>query len=107
MKLLEKFLYFSVGFASQTGDKLTELMQRLIEQNKITTEAAQEFLEDYNQKMEELTNKFDEKLESFITQDIQQISFVRAEEVKALEKRVAKMEKLFNSKVKELNNPSK
>lgn len=107
MKLLEKFLYFSIGFASQTGNKLTELMQKLIEQNKITKEEAKDFLDDYDKKMEELTNKFDEKLENFITQDIQQFAFVKAEEIKNLEKRIAKTEKLLNSKLKELNKPGK
>ncbi len=103
MKLVEKFLYYSVGFAAQTEDKLTKLMQKLLEQNKVTKEEAKSFLDDYSDKIKELTKTFDKKLEDFLSEDILEREFVPASELKKIEDRIAKLEKIIDKKMKEKN----
>ncbi|MEA3451760.1 MAG: hypothetical protein U9Q83_07630 [Bacteroidota bacterium] len=97
MKLIKEFLYFSVGFASQTGDKLTKMMQKLIEQNKVTKDEAKTFLDDYSDKIKELTDKFDKKLGDFIAKDVENLEPVFMDDLKAIEKRIAKIEKSFQA----------
>lgn len=101
MKLLEKFLYYSVGFAAQTEDKLTKLMQKLLEQNKVTKEEAKTFLDDYSDKIKELTKTFDKKLEDFISEDILEREFISSSKLKKTEERISKLEKLLDKKLKE------
>jgi len=97
MKLIKEFLYFSVGFASQTGDKLTKMMQKLIEQNKVTKDEAKAFLDDYSNNIKEITAKFNKKLEDFITKDVENSEPILMEDLKKIENRIAKIEKSFQN----------
>ncbi len=99
MKFVDEFLYFSVGFAAQTGEKLTKLMQNLIEQDKISEKEAKIFLDEYAEKVEEMTKKFDEKLEDFVKEKLEDMTFVTGEEIKKVEDRISKLEKLIDEKL--------
>lgn len=95
MKLIEKFMYYSVGFASETGDKLTKMMQKLIEKGEISQEEGKNYLDEYAQKAGEMTKKFDKKFEEFIEKTLESFSFVKAEECKKIEERIKKLEDSF------------
>ncbi len=99
MKFVDKFMYFSVGFAAQTGKKLTKLMQNLIEQDKMSEKEAKTFLDEYAEKVEEMTKKFDEKLEDFVKEKLEDMTFVTGEEIKKVEDRISKLEKLIDEKL--------
>jgi len=88
MKLLEQFLYFSVGFASRTGEKLTCIIQSLIEQGKISCAEGKEILDDYAEKAKNLTDKFDQKLEEFVVEVMEKLDFANEEDIIKLKKRI-------------------
>ena len=92
MKLIEKFLFYSVGFAAQTGDKLTKLTQKLIEQGKISQDEGKSFLDDYTKKAREMTKKFNKQFEDFIGCTLDNFSYSKNEEIKKVEERIAKIE---------------
>ncbi len=101
MKLVDQFLYFSVGFAAQTGEKFTKLMQRLIEQDKMTEAEAKSFLDEYAEKVEDMTKKFDEKLEEFVKEKLEDMTLITADELKEIEKRIENLEKIIDKKLAE------
>jgi polyhydroxyalkanoate synthesis regulator phasin len=101
MKLIEKFLYYSVGFASETANKLTKLMQKLIEQNKISEDEAQTFLDDYAKKIDDMTQKFDQKLEDFVKKDLQEFNYITKDQIKKIEQRIDKINNFLDSKLEE------
>jgi len=92
MRLIKEFLFYSIGFASLTTEKLTKVVQSLIEQNKITAKEGVNFVEEYSNKIAELTKKFDAKLEDFVNETLQNCSFANIDEVKEIEERIKKVE---------------
>jgi len=101
MGILEKFFYYSVGFASMSFEKLTHLIQKSIEQDKMSETEGKEILNDYKNKMEEMTKKFDDKLEIFVKNKLNEMRFVKSEDIVELEERIKKIEELINKKQKE------
>ncbi|MBN2893212.1 MAG: hypothetical protein JXL97_15180 [Bacteroidales bacterium] len=95
MKLIEQFLYYSVGFAAQTGERLTKLVQKLIEQGQISKAEGKEFLDEYAEKANEMTKKFDEKLENFIGKTLENTKFAKNEDLQKIEERIKKIEDNF------------
>lgn len=95
MRILEQFFYFSVGFASLSFEKLTKLIQDLIEQDKISDKEGNEILSDYKKKMEEMTKKFDKKLENFVTDKLNSFNFASEEDVQKIENRIKKIEDII------------
>lgn len=92
MRLIDQFLYFSVGFAAQTGDKLTKIVQKLIEQGKISKEEGKSFLDEYAEKTSEMTKKFDDKLQEFIGKTLDNLKFIKNDDFKEAEERLKKLE---------------
>lgn len=95
MKLLEQFLYLSVGFAARTGDKLTCIVQNLIEQGKISCNEGKEILDDYSEKVKNLTEKFDKKLDEFVTDIVENLDYANEEELIKINERI----ELINEKI--------
>lgn len=98
MRILQKFFYYSVGFASLSFEKLTNLIQGLIEQDKISEKEGNEILSDYKNKMEEMTRKFDNKLENFVTDKLNSFNYATEEDIKQIETRIKHIEELISKK---------
>ncbi len=98
MKLINQFLYYSVGFASQSAERLTKLVQKLIEQGKITKDEAKSFLDEYAQAANDMTEKFDKKLEDYIENTLKNTKFAKREDFEKIAERIAKIEKMLNDK---------
>ena len=98
MKLIEKFMFYSVGFAAQTGDKLTKLTQKLIEQGKISQLEGKDFLEDYEKKANEMTKKFNKQFEDFIRGTLNKSYCSKQEEIKKIEERIKLIEEKLKAK---------
>ncbi len=101
MKLIEYFFYYSVGFASETLNKLTEIVQKLVEQDKLSEAEGNDFLKDYEKKIDEMTKKFDDKLEKFITEKMNDLHFITKEDLKPIEEKIDKIEKIIDKKLAE------
>jgi len=96
MKLIDEFLFFSVGFAAKTTEKLTLIVQKLIEQNKMSEAEGKSFVEEYAKKIRLQTEKFDGKMEDFIVNIMQKSSFVKNKDVDAINDRIKKIEDSLN-----------
>ncbi len=96
MKSLEKFFCFSVGFAAQSNEKLTKLVQKLIEQGKISTAEAKKHLDEYAENLENLIETFDCKLEDFITQTLNNLTFAKEDDLDEIKERIEKIEAHLN-----------
>ncbi len=95
MKNIQEFLYFSVGFATKTTDKLTKLVQKLIEQNKISEAEGKIIVEDYAKKIRTQTEKFDKKLADFVAETMEKLKFAKDEDVNKIQDRINKLEDLL------------
>ena len=85
-------MFYSVGFAAQTGSKLTKLTQKLIEQGKISQQEGKDFLEDYEIKATELTKKFNKQFKDFISEILNEKFCSKESEVDKIEARIKAIE---------------
>ncbi|MBN2663861.1 MAG: hypothetical protein JXR68_09450 [Bacteroidales bacterium] len=92
MKYINEFLYFSVGFAAKTTDKLTKIVQKLIEQNEMSETEGKIIVEEYAKNVREQIAKFDKKLEDFIACTMNSCAFASKTDIDTLKKRIEKIE---------------
>jgi polyhydroxyalkanoate synthesis regulator phasin len=105
--LFKKFIYTGIGWVSNTTDKLKKNIEDFISEGKLSAEDGKkivdEFLKNAETKKEEIENQFNKLLDELL----KTISFAKSEELKKLEKRVAKLEALVGTKEKKKEAPVK
>lgn len=98
MKVIEEFLFFSIGFAAKTTEKLTTVVQKLIEQNKLSETDGKLLVDEYAKKIKEQTDKFDHKMEDFIVNTMQKCTFVKQNDIDKVLSRIENIEEKLNNK---------
>jgi polyhydroxyalkanoate synthesis regulator phasin len=93
--LFKKFIYTGIGWVSNATDKLKKNIDEFISEGKLSAEDGKkivdEFLKNTESKKEEVENQFKKLIDEFL----KSIRFAKAEELKKLETRVAKLEVLI------------
>lgn len=103
--LFKKFIFTGIGWINNTTDKLKKNIDDFISEGKLTAEDGKkivdEFLKNSESKKEEIEDHFNKLLDELL----KSISFARTEELKKLEKRVAKLEALALKKKDKKKKP--
>jgi polyhydroxyalkanoate synthesis regulator phasin len=98
--LFKKFIYTGIGWVSNATDKLKKNIDEFISEGKLSAEDGKkivdEFLKNTESKKEEVENQFHKLIDEFL----KSIRFAKAEELKKLEARVAKLEVLIKKEKK-------
>jgi len=92
---LKKFLYTSVGFASQAKDKMTTLIQDLMKDGKLSEEEGKRIIDDFKKNTDENKTDFDKKMKDVIDNSVKNLKFVKETEVEKLRNRIDILEKLI------------
>ncbi|MEX2588698.1 MAG: phasin family protein [Chitinophagales bacterium] len=89
----KKLLYAGVGLAAQATEKLQKSVDELVEKGKMTDSEAKKVVEDFLDKSDSKKDEFEDRFNSFV----EKFGYTKSEELDALKKRIAELEKKSGS----------
>jgi polyhydroxyalkanoate synthesis regulator phasin len=95
--LFKKFLYTGVGFVALTAEKFQKTIDKLVSENKISTEEGRKIVDDFLKNTSTKREEFESQLKSITEKVVRSFDFATAHEVKALKDRVDKLEAATSS----------
>ena len=106
--LFKKFIYTGIGWVSNTTDKLRKNIEDFIKEGKLSAEDGRKIIDEFLKNSESKKEEIEDQFNKLIDQIIKSMSFVKADELKKLEKRVALLEeKLAEKKTKKKEKQAK
>ena len=90
--LIKKFLYTGVGLASITAEKFQSSIEKLVDENKITSDEGKKIVSDFFKKTESKKEDLESSLKKVSEDVIAKFDFSKSKEFKRLETRIAKLE---------------
>lgn len=91
--LFRKFIYTGVGFVSMTAEKFQKAINKLIDDNKISSDEGKKIIDDFVKNTNERRHEFEAQLKSVSEKVIKGLNYPTRSEVDELKKRVAVLEK--------------
>ncbi len=91
---LKKLVYAGVGFAAQASEKFEKSINDLVKKGKIEEKEGKKIVDDFFKKSEKTKDSFEAKFKSTAEEIIAKFKFAPQSEVEALNKRIAKLEKM-------------
>lgn len=85
----KKLLYAGVGLAATATEKLQKSVDELVEKGKLSDNEAKKVIEDFLEKSDSKRDEFEDRFNAFI----EKFGYTKAEELEALKKRIAELEK--------------
>ena len=90
--LFKKFLYTGVGLVSVTADKIQKSMDRLVDENKISSEEGKKVVDDLIKDTESKKEEFESQLKRVVEDFMSRFKLASNAEVENLHKRVEALE---------------
>ena len=90
--LFKKFVYTGVGLVSLTAEKLEKSVNKLVDENKISTEEGKKIVEDLMSKTEAKKEEFEDKLKEVTEAVVAKFDFLKKNDYETLVKRVEALE---------------
>lgn len=90
--LFKKFVYTGVGLVSLTAEKLENSVNKLVEENKISTEEGKKIVDDLMSKTEAKKEEFEDKLKEVTEAVVAKFDFLKKNDYETLVKRVEALE---------------
>ncbi|MCC5931484.1 MAG: hypothetical protein JJU28_19710 [Cyclobacteriaceae bacterium] len=94
--LFKKFIYTSVGMVSLTVEKVEKVIDKLINENKISKEEGKKIVDDFLKNTETKKEELEAQLKSITERVVSSFDFASGKELNALKKRVEELEQLVN-----------
>ncbi len=94
--LLKKILYTGVGIAALTTEKLQQVVDGLIKEDKLTQEEGKKIVDDFFKNTKTKKEELESQLKSVIEKVVSNFNFATTKEVEALKKRVNALESKVN-----------
>jgi len=89
---IKNFLYAGVGLASLTAEKLQKSIDKLIEENKISTGEGKKILDEFFKKTENKKKEFEKQLKKITEEVVNKVQLPKKKDIESLEKRIAALE---------------
>lgn len=86
--LFKKFIYTSVGLVAHTADKIQQSVNKLIEENKISSEEGKKIVDDFVKNTQAKKEEFEGSLKNII----KKLNYAKTDEMNALKDRVELLE---------------
>ena len=93
--LFKKLLYTSVGVVSQAKDKLEEAIQKLVEEDKLSTQEGKRIVDDFLNSTDNKKDEVEKEVSSLIERLVKAFSFATQTEIDELTARIATLEALI------------
>ena len=90
--LFKKFLYTGVGLVSVTADKIQKSMDKLVDENKISSEEGKKVVDDLIKDTEGKKEEFEGQLKKVVEDFMNRFKLASHSEVEDLQKRVEALE---------------
>ncbi len=90
--LFKKFVYTGVGLVSLTAEKLQKSIDKLVDENKISTEEGKKIVDDFFKKTEAKKDEFESSLKKVVEETFNKFSLTKNKEIEELRQRVATLE---------------
>jgi polyhydroxyalkanoate synthesis regulator phasin len=91
---IKKFVYTGVGFISLSAERFKKSIEELVENNKLSEEEGKKLLDEFFKEADTKKDEFESKLKKVMKKAGEKMTFVKAEEVEKLSKRLRELEKL-------------
>jgi len=106
--LFKKFVYTGVGLVSLTAEKFQKSIDKLVDENKISTEEGKKIVDDFFKKTESKKEEFETQLKKVVEEVMNKFQFKTYKEYQALYDRVGALEeKLANVSKSKARAPEK
>ena len=90
--LFKKFMYTGVGLVSMTGEKLQSSIDKLVKDNKISSEDGKKIVDDLMKKTEAKKEEFEGKLKEVTESVVSKFDFLKKNDFETLVKRIEALE---------------
>lgn len=90
--LFKKFLYTGIGLVALTAEKMQKTIDKLVSENKISTEEGRRLVDDFIKNTQTKKEEFESQLKSITERIVRNFDFATAHELKDLKKRVEVLE---------------
>ncbi len=94
--LFKKFLYTGVGLVALTAEKMQKTIDKLVSENKISTEEGKKLVDEFIKNTSTKKEEFESQLKSITERVVRSFDFATAHELKDLKKRVEVLEAKHN-----------
>jgi polyhydroxyalkanoate synthesis regulator phasin len=89
---MKKAILMGAGLAVMTTDKVKELIDELVRKGEISEKEAEENLEEWKQKAQQMRNEWEEKIEEAISAVLKRMNIPSRRELEDLKERLARLE---------------
>ena len=104
---LKKLVYAGVGFAAQASEKFEKSINDLVKKGKIEEKEGKKIVDEFFSKSEKTKESFENKFRKTTEEIISKFKFAPQAEIKALNKRIEKLEKMVAAKPAAKKAPAK
>mgnify|MGYP002628092234 CR=1 FL=1 len=96
---LKKLVYAGVGFAAQASEKFEKSINDLVKKGKIEEKEGKKIVDEFFSKSEKTKDSFESKFKKTTEDIISKFKFAPQAEIKSLNKRIEKLEKMLAAPV--------
>ena len=93
LDLMKKTMLTGIGLALLAKDEMEELAREVIEKGKMTEKDGKKFLNDLQERYEDVQNKLEERVENAVKDFLKKADDVTSDELKALKKEIRELKK--------------
>ncbi len=99
--LFKNLVYTGVGFVSITKKKFEETIETLVTDEKISSKEGKKLVDEFVKNTETKVSEFEGQMKNIVEKAVKSLSFATTSELEALRNRVAVLEAVLASKLKE------
>lgn len=96
LDLMKKTMLTGIGLALLAKDEMEEIAREVVEKGKMTEKDGKKFLNDLQERYEDVQNKLEERVENAVKEFLKKADVVTADELKALKKEIRELKKAVN-----------
>ncbi len=96
--LFKQFIYTGVGMVSHSAEKAKKLIDKLIEEGKLSTEEGKKLVEDFNKNTETKKDELETQFSSLIEKIVKSFKFATNADISNLANRVTMLEAVLANK---------
>ena len=96
LDLMKKTMLTGIGLALLAKDEMEELAREVVEKGKMTEKDGKQFLNDLQERYEEVQSKLEERVENAVKEFLKKADVVTSDELKALKKEIRELKKAVN-----------
>jgi len=104
---LKKLVYAGVGFAAQASEKFEKSINELVKKGRIEEKEGKKIVDEFFSKSEKTKDSFESKFRKTTEDIVSKFKFAPQAEIKSLNKRIEKLEKMLAPKTEAKKAPVK